>query len=184
MGARAYEGAGANRSLRAMMASNVHTWATPPELFAKLNAEFRFTLDPCCVPATAKCAKYFTPDDDGLAQDWSRDRVFMNPPYGRALRDWMQKAYEESLRGALVVCLVPARTDTAWWHEWVERKAEVRFIRGRVAFLLDGKAGDPAFASALVIYRPATECTCHGSHVPRAKGCPASRQSEAKERKE
>lgn len=155
---REYRGAGSNRSIRAAMASVDHTWATPPELFEQWDSEFRFTLDPCCVPSTAKCAKYYTPAEDGLRQDWSRERVFMNPPYGRSLPAWMRKAWEESQRGALVVCLVPVRTDTAWWHDWViAKRAEVRFLKGRISFLLDGKRGQPTFPSALVIYRPAKE---------------------------
>lgn len=158
MSDREYPGAGSNRSIRAAMGSTVHTWATPPELFAKLDAEFGFTLDPCCVPDTAKCSKFYTPVEDGLVQDWSADRVFMNPPYGRSLPVWMQKAWQESQRGALVVCLVPVRTDTAWWHDWVIGKgAEIRYLRGRVSFLLDGKKGQPTYPSALVIYRPAKE---------------------------
>lgn len=151
---REYEGAGSNTTVRAMMGSTVHTWATPPELYAELHAEFGFTLDPCCVPATAKCAKFYTPDDDGLAQDWAGDVVFMNPPYGRSLPHWMRKARDEAQRGATVVCLVPSRTGTGWWHDYVIDQAEIRFIRGRVAFLLDGKRGDPTFDSAIVIYRP------------------------------
>lgn len=138
--------------VNAMMGSRVHTWATPPDFYAKLDAEFGFTLDPCCIPETAKCARFFTPDDDGLAQDWSTERVFMNPPYGRALRDWMRKAWEESQRGALVVCLVPSRTGTRWWHDYAMR-GEIRFVKGRIAFLLDGKPGAPAFDSAIIIFR-------------------------------
>jgi len=154
MSAREYVGAGSNTAVRGMMASTVHTWETPPELFAELDAEFHFTLDPCCVAATAKCARFFTPADDGLSQSWAGERVFMNPPYGRELATWMKKAQREARNGALVVCLVPARTGTAWWHDLVLGNAEVRYLRGRVAFLLDGKRGDPTFDSAVVIYRP------------------------------
>jgi len=126
------------------------TWPTPQPVFDALNAEFGFTLDPCCVPATAKCAKYYTPKEDGLKQDWSGERVFMNPPYGRWLKPWMRKAYEESQRGALVVCLVPARVDTAWWHDYAI-KGEVRFPRGRIK----NKNGQSwPFPAAIVIFRP------------------------------
>lgn len=140
--------------LVAMLGSHTHTWATPPEFFAKLDAEFGFTLDPCCVPETAKCARYYTPAEDGLAQDWSGEVVFMNPPYGRSLPAWMKKAWEESQRGATVVCLVPARTGSAWFHDWAMR-GEVRYLRGRVRFILDGvRKGSPAFDSAVVVFRP------------------------------
>jgi len=135
--------------MRVHYMSQRHDWATPQPLFDALNAEFGFTLDPCALPHNAKCAKFYTPEDDGLAQDWSGERVFMNPPYGRAIKDWMRKAYESAQGGALVVCLVPARTDTAWWHDYAAR-GEVRFIRGRVKFG-DGKQGAP-FPSALVIF--------------------------------
>jgi site-specific DNA-methyltransferase (adenine-specific) len=124
-------------------------WATPQALFDALNAEFGFTLDPCALPHNAKCAKFYTPDDNGLAQDWTGERVFMNPPYGRAIRDWMRKAHEHAAGGGLAVCLVPARTDTAWWHDYT-KGAAIRFIRGRVKFG-DSKQGAP-FPSALVIF--------------------------------
>jgi len=127
-------------------------WFTPADFYAKLDAEFAFTLDPCCTDKNAKCDKHFTLADDGLAQNWSADRVFMNPPYGRTIGLWMRKAYESSLGGGLVVCLVPARTDTAWWHDYAMR-GEIRFIRGRLKF-----GGDKAapFPSAVIIFRPAS----------------------------
>lgn len=126
-------------------------WPTPQAFFDGLNVEFQFTLDPCALPHNAKCAKFYTPTDDGLAQDWSGERVFMNPPYGRAVGHWMRKAYLETRGGCeLAVCLVPSRTDTAWWHDYAA-KGEVRFIRGRLKFG-DGKQGAP-FPSAIVIFR-------------------------------
>ena len=125
------------------------TFATPQDFYDKLDAEFRFTLDPCCVPETAKCEKFYTPEDDGLSQDWAGERVFMNPPYGRAIKLWMKKAAEEAQRGTLVVCLVPARTDTAWWHDYA-MQGEIRFIRGRLKF---GNAKNNApFPSAVVVF--------------------------------
>ena len=129
--------------------SDVHTWETPNDLFHRLNQEFHFDLDVCALPATAKCLRYFTPADDGLTQTW--DGVcWMNPPYGRKISDWMRKAFEESLRGCTVVCLVPARTDTEWWHKFAVR-GEIRFIRGRLRF---GRATSSApFPSAIVIFR-------------------------------
>jgi phage N-6-adenine-methyltransferase len=130
-------------------------WATSPVLFRQLDEEFGFTLDPCATEQTAKCARFFTREDNGLAQDWSKERVFMNPPFGRQIKWWMKKAWEESQRGALVVCLVPARTDTAWWHDWAVR-GEVRFLRGRGHYVTpDGKRrGTEAFPSAIVVFSP------------------------------
>lgn len=129
--------------------SDRHTWETPHELFARLNAEFHFTLDVCALPHNAKCALFFSPDDNGLAQRWT-GVCWMNPPYGAEIGRWMQKAYEESRLGATVVCLVPARTDTEWWHEYA-RCGEVRFLRGRVKFV--GAESSAPFPSALVIFR-------------------------------
>lgn len=129
--------------------SDVHTWETPIELFLRLDAEFHFTLDVCALPETAKCARYFSPADDGLSQAWE-GVCWMNPPYGRAIVDWMRKAFEESQRGCTVVCLVPARTDTEWWHQYAMR-GEIRYLRGRVRF---GEATSCApFPSAIVIFR-------------------------------
>lgn len=126
-------------------------WATPQEFFDKLNEEFHFTLDPCCTEENRKCAAYFTKEQDGLSKPWRNHRVWMNPPYGRTIGQWMKKAHEESRRGALVVCLVPARTDTAWWHEYA-MQGEIRFIRGRLKF--GGHRNSAPFPSALVIFRP------------------------------
>ena len=91
-----------------MFSSNEEKWQTPQDLFDKLNEEFNFTLDPCCQHDSAKCNKYYTPDEDGLIQDWSKDIVFVNPPYGRELKRWVKKSYEESLKGAVVVMLIPS----------------------------------------------------------------------------
>ena len=126
-------------------------WATPQAFFERLNARFGFTLDVCATPENAKCAAYFTTADDGLAQDW-RGTCWMNPPYGRAIGKWMRKAYESSLSGATVVCLVPARTDTRWWHDYAA-KGEVEFIKGRLKF--GGSRNSAPFPSAVVTFRPA-----------------------------
>jgi hypothetical protein len=105
-------------SLEVMGSSRSVEWYTPPALFAELAAEFGgFDLDPCCTPESALCSAYYTREDDGLMKPWF-GHVFMNPPYGKTLGQWMRKAWEESQRGALVVCLVPARVDTAWWHDY------------------------------------------------------------------
>lgn len=126
-------------------------WETPPDLFADLDREFGFSLDPCATDSTAKCQRYFTREQNGLAQDWSGETVFMNPPYGRVIGQWMRKAWESSRGGATVVCLVPARTDTAWWHDYAAR-GEVRFLRGRLKF--GGQTGNAPFPSAVVVFRP------------------------------
>jgi len=126
--------------------SRTDEWETPLALFNALSDEFGgFDLDVCATPENAKCSKYFTKVEDGLAQEW-HGKCWMNPPYGRAIGSWMRKAHES---GAFVVCLVPARTDTAWWHEYAMR-GEIRFLRGRVRFG-GGKHCAP-FPSAIVIF--------------------------------
>jgi phage N-6-adenine-methyltransferase len=107
-------------------------WETPPEFFARLDGEFRFTLDAAASPVNAKCVRYFTKADDGLSQDWGSETVWINPPYGKTVTPkWIRKAYTASLAGATVVCLVPSRTDAAWFHEYATN-AEVRFVKGRL----------------------------------------------------
>jgi phage N-6-adenine-methyltransferase len=130
--------------------SNSVEWGTPQDVFDKLDAEFHFTLDPCATAENAKCKTFYTKSDDGLGKPWRGHRVFMNPPYGRVIGSWMRKAYQEYLVGACVVCLVPARTDTAWWHDFAMR-GEIRFLRGRLKFS-GNKRGAP-FPSAVVIFR-------------------------------
>jgi len=135
-------------------------WGTPPEIFAPYDQEFGFTLDVCASPWNAKCPRYFTITDNGLLQDWGREVCWCNPPYGVQITRWMEKAYLSSLAGATVVCLVPSRTDTRWWHTWVlgtGGQVEVRWRAGRDRFMRpDGRvARDPAaFPLAVVIYRP------------------------------
>ena len=131
--------------------SETDMWATPQDFFDKLNFIYSFTLDPCSTKNNAKCSHFFTEQDNGLNQDWAGHRVFMNPPYGRTIGQWMKKAYEESLKGALVVCLVPARTDTAWWHNFAI-KGDIEFLRGRLKFG-DAKNSAP-FPSAVVVFKP------------------------------
>ena len=138
-----------------MFSSNSCEWATPDDFFAKVTEEFgAFDLDVCATPANAKAATFFTKEQDGLAQQWS-GKCWMNPPYGRAIKEWMRKACAEIDRGraTLIACLVLARTDTAWWHDYAMR-GDIRFIRGRLKFMCDGQKPDSApFASALVIFR-------------------------------
>lgn len=129
--------------------SKRYDWETPQWLFDVLNAEFGFTLDPCATPQNAKCKKFFTPEINGLKQSWANEIVFLNPPYGREIGQWVKKAYEEI--DATVVCLLPARTDTYWWHKYVMKADEIRFIKGRLKF---GKAQHNApFPSAIIIFK-------------------------------
>ena len=107
-------------------------YETPDSLFKPLDDEFHFTLDVAASKENAKCATFFTKEENGLLQDWS-GVCWMNPPFGREMRKWVKKAYEEWKKGATVVCLLPSRTNTAWWHDWV-MQGEVRFIRGEVKF--------------------------------------------------
>lgn len=134
-----------------MFSSNDMTWTTPQDFFDELDREFGFTLDPCCLPETAKCATFFTPEDNGLAQSWAGHIVFMNPPYGREIVHWIEKAYYESLNGATVVCLIPARTDTRYWHDYCMKADEIRLLRGRLKF--GNSANAAPFPSAIVIFR-------------------------------
>lgn len=136
----------------AAFSSKKMDWATPQDFFDKLDAEFHFDIDVCASDENAKCAEYFTEKDDCLAKDWSGRRCFMNPPYGRTLGRFVEKARSEAEKnGALVVCLIPARTDTSYWHDNIFGHAtEIRFIRGRLKFG-DGKNSAP-FPSAVVVF--------------------------------
>jgi phage N-6-adenine-methyltransferase len=133
--------------------SKTDLWNTPTDFYERLNAEFNFTLDPCALPdgSNAKCVKYFSQEDDGLAQDWAPHSVFMNPPYGRVIGNWVRKAYEEAQKGATVVALIPARTDTRYWHDYVMKAEEIRLVKGRLKFG-EGKDSAP-FPSAVVVFR-------------------------------
>lgn len=131
---------------------NGREWETPPEVFQPLHQEFSFTLDPCATDRNAKCSRYFTEAIDGLSQDWGRERVFMNPPYGREIYAWTRKAREAARRGAVVVGLLPASTDLAWWHEDVAGHAsDIRWIRGRVRFITDGPYRASGFFPSVVV---------------------------------
>jgi len=139
-------------------------WATPQYLFDALDQEFHFTLDPCATDENHKCARYFTSKEDGLSKSWARERVFMNPPYGNQIGLWIAKAFTESLQGALVVCLIPSRTDTRYWHDYVMKADEIRFIQGRVKFV--GRSDESApFPSAIVVFQPVTAHRCNKRDV-------------------
>ena len=137
-----------------MFSSRAMDWATPQAFFDQLDSEFHFTLDPCADKSNHKCDRYFTVADDGLRQPWGGQTVFCNPPYGRAIKDWVKKCSEEAKQpDTTVVLLIPARTDTAYFHDYIYQKpnVEVRFIRGRLKFG-DGKNSAP-FPSMIAIFR-------------------------------
>lgn len=128
-------------------------WSTPQDFFDKLNEEFHFTLDACADDFNHKCEKYYTKEQDGLAQDWSGESVFCNPPYGRDVPKWVAKCFNEVYFGKCrsAVMLLHARTDTKWFHNYIYHKAEVRFVKGRLKF---GDQKQPApFPSMVVIFR-------------------------------
>ena len=132
--------------------SETPEWGTPQALFDTLNKEFNFTLDPCATKENAKCKKFFTLQEDGLSKSWDRERVFCNPPYGRVMPKWVKKAAEA--KGGIVVMLIPARTDTKYFHDYIYNKAEIRFIKGRIKF--EGKqvaSGAAPFPSMIVVFK-------------------------------
>lgn len=132
--------------------SEKQNWATPPDLFAELHEEFDFTIDVCAEAWNAKLDRFWTEEDDCLEQDWTGERCFMNPPYGRQIKHFIKKAHESGAE--VVVALIPARTDTIYFHEHIYGKAEIRFLRGRVHFWHEGGKGQCApFPSMIVIWR-------------------------------
>jgi len=150
---------------KGLFTSNSGEWETPQGLFNELDKEFHFDLDPCATKENAKCNMYYTKEEDGLKQDWNIvdlgirfevKSVFMNPPYGREIGRWVEKAHKESRRsasrtyGATVVCLLPARTDTKWYHDYCI-KGEIRYIKGRLKF--SGMKNSAPFPSMIVIFR-------------------------------
>ena len=139
-------------NISVMFISKDEKWSTPQDFFDELNAEFGFTLDPCADDSNHKCNKYYTEEDDGLLQDWKGEIVFCNPPYGKAIKDWVRKAYIEGCKpNTTVVMLIPARTDTIYFHKYIYHKAEIRFLKGRLKF---GNSKNSApFPSMVVVYR-------------------------------
>lgn len=136
---------------KAMVSSKTVEHITPQSFFKKLDDEFNFTLDPCSTDENHKCEKYYTIKDDGLSKDWSNEVVFMNPPYKGRTPFWIKKAYEESIKGATVVCLIAAGINRTYWHDIIFRyAAQIRWIRGCIKFE-DAKSTAP-FASAIVIF--------------------------------
>jgi phage N-6-adenine-methyltransferase len=137
---------------KGLYSSNTYEWETPQAFFDQLNQEFEFELDVCATKENAKCSNFYSIWEDGLKQEW-KGICWMNPPYGRVIKKWVKKAYESSVKGATVVCLLPARTDTIWWHEYCEQanKNDIRFIKGRLRFGESKK--DAPFPSVIVIFR-------------------------------
>ncbi len=138
---------------KGMMTSKTDMWATPQDLFDKLNDLHNFDVDVCAVPENAKCKKYFTPEMDGLKQDWHKYKsCFMNPPYGREISKWVKKAYEEAQKGTKVVAVLPARTDTRWFHDYIYMMygVEMELLKGRLKF---GNSKNSApFPSMIVVF--------------------------------
>lgn len=139
-----------------LFTSQTDLWATPQDFFDRLNEEFGFELDVCAIAENAKCEKYYSPGIDGLKQEW-KGVCWMNPPYGRSIGEWGKKAYQSSLTGATVVCLIPARTDTRWWHDYC-MKGEIRFVKGRLKF--SNSQNSVPFPSAVVIFGDKAKINC------------------------
>lgn len=133
----------------AMFSSKTDVWETPQELFDRLDAQYHFDVDVCALPENAKCRRFYTPAEDGLKQEW-RGICWMNPPYGREIGKWVQKAYESTrANGATVVCLLPSRSDTAWFHDYVLPHARIEFLRGRLKF--GGSKNSAPFPSVIAV---------------------------------
>lgn len=135
-----------------LFSSATDMWETPQNFFDELDKEFHFSCDVCATRENAKCAKFYTPEQDGLKQTWGGGILWMNPPYGREIGKWVKKASESN---ATVVCLLPARTDTRWFHDYIYGKAEIRFVRGRLKF--GGSKNSAPFPSMVVIFRGAKD---------------------------
>ena len=136
-----------------MFSSVTDNWATPQDFFDKLNTEFHFDLDVCADEINHKCDKYYTKQQDGLTMPW-KGIVWCNPPYGREIGSWVRKALFASVGGATVVMLIPARTDTKWFHDYIYKRdnVEVRFVKGRLKF---GNSKNSApFPSMVVVFKP------------------------------
>lgn len=139
---------------KGLFTSNTDLWATPQDFFDELNKEFCFTLDPCATKENAKCKRFFTKEmgiHGGLGQSWDNEIVFVNPPYGREISKWIKKASEAN--GGVVVMLIPARTDTRYFHEYIYQKenVEIRFLKGRLKF--GGSKNSAPFPSMVVIFK-------------------------------
>lgn len=144
-----------NNTRKVMFSSESMSWETPEDIFKRLDKIYNFTLDPCADHQNHKCNKYYTEKDDGLSKSWKNEIVFMNPPYGKYIGTWIAKAWNEAKRGATVACLIPARTDTRWWHRYCMKASKIYFIKGRLKF---GNSPNSApFPSAVVIFNPISQ---------------------------
>lgn len=138
-----------------LFSSEKQDWCTPQQFFDELDAEFHFVLDAAATHQNSKCKRCFTPEDDGLIQNWDMGgAVYCNPPYGKEIGLWVKKAYEEAQKGTTIVMLIPARTDTKYFHEYIYYKAEIRFVKGRLKFTDENGTpkGTAPFPSMVVIY--------------------------------
>ena len=138
-----------------LFSSEKQDWCTPQQFFDELDAEFHFVLDAAATHQNSKCKRCFTPEDDGLIQNWDMGgAVYCNPPYGKEIGLWVKKAYEEAQKGTTIVMLIPARTDTKYFHEYIYHKAEIRFVKGRLKFTDENGTpkGTASFPSMVVIY--------------------------------
>lgn len=142
---------------KSLFTSNREDWETPQDFYDRLNTKYHFEWDLAASDNNAKCDHYLTRDDNSLEQNWGElsGNMFLNPPYGRQLKLWVKKAAETHLKyDQCLVMLIPARTDTSYWHDYIFNHAEIEFLRGRLKFEVDGVSGDSApFPSALVIYK-------------------------------
>lgn len=136
-----------------MFSSKSLEWATPQHFFDQLEGRFgKFTLDPCANASNYKVKQHFTDEHNGLEQDWAGHNVFMNPPYGRQIKHWIKKAYEEGQKeNTTVVALIPSRTDTRYWHDYVMKSEAIYFVKGRLKFG-NGENSAP-FPSAVVVFK-------------------------------
>ena len=140
------------KTQKTMFSSKSSEWETPQKLYDRLDLMFHFTLDPCATAENSKCKEYFSTEEDGLEKSWKGHTVFMNPPYGRDIKKWIKKAYEQSRHSnTTVVCLLPARTDTKYWHDYCMKAQKIYFVKGRLKF---GEAVNSApFPSAIVVFK-------------------------------
>ena len=131
-----------------MPAAKTVEWSTPQDLYEELNLEFGFTVDVAANSSNAKTERFYDESSDGLSQSWDNEVVWCNPPYGRAIGDWVKKASESR---ATTVLLIPSRTDVRWFHDYVYNKAEIRFIKGRLKF--GGQKAAAPFPNMIVVFR-------------------------------
>ena len=145
---------------KALCTSIKDDYETPQYLFNELNEEFHFTVDVCARADNTKCARFYFPEIDGLVQSWEGEVCLMNPPYGRRVNKWIEKAYKESQNGTIVVGLLLARTDTKWFHDFILGKAEIRFLKGRLKF--NNVLNSAPFPSMIVIWRGRDKASAKG----------------------